>query len=60
MSDEMVSDWRVATFTGGQGNCGEVGKSAAAVAVRDTKDKMGPVLHFDPSAWHAFMENLKG
>jgi hypothetical protein len=36
-----------------------VGRSSAAVAVRDTKDKMGPVLHFDPSAWHAFMEHLK-
>jgi hypothetical protein len=59
MSDEMVSGWRVATYTGGQGNCVEVGRSSAAVAVRDTKDKMGPVLHFDPSAWHAFMEHLK-
>jgi Domain of unknown function (DUF397) len=43
---------------------GELGerphRSAAVVAVRDTKDKMGPVLHFDPSAWHAFTEHLKG
>ena len=41
MSDEMVSGWRVATYTGGQGNCVEVGRSAAAVAVRDTKDENG-------------------
>ena len=41
MSDEVVSGWRVATYTGGQGNCVEVGRSAAAVAVRDTKDRKG-------------------
>ena len=61
MSNEMVSDWRVASYTGGQGNCVEVGSSAAAVAVRDTKDREdGPVLRFDPSVWQAFTENLKG
>jgi hypothetical protein len=60
MSDEVVSGWRVATYTGGQGNCVEVGKSAAAVAVRDTKDKKGPVLRFVPFVWHAFTEHLKG
>ena len=52
MSDEVVTDWRVATYTGGQGNCVEVGRSATVVAVRDTKDReSGPVLRFDPSAW---------
>ena len=60
MSDEVVSDWRVATYTGGQGNCVEVGRSAAVVAVRDTKDReSGPVLRFDPSVWQAFTERLK-
>ena len=60
MSDEAVSGWRVATYTGGQGNCVEVGRSAAAVAVRDTKDREGgPVLRFDPSVWQAFTEHLK-
>jgi Domain of unknown function (DUF397) len=60
MSDESVSGWRVATYTGGQGNCVEVGSSAAAVAVRDTKDREdGPVLRFAPSVWQAFTESLK-
>ena len=60
MSDESVSGWRVATYTGGQGNCVEVGRSAAAVAVRDTKDREGgPVLRFAPSVWQAFTEHLK-
>jgi Domain of unknown function (DUF397) len=59
MSDEMVSGWRVATHTGGQGNCVEVGRTAATIAVRDTKDKTGPVLHFNPSVWLAFTEQQK-
>ena len=50
MSNEVVSDWRVATYTGGQGNCVEVGTSATMIAVRDTKNREdGPVLRFDPS-----------
>jgi hypothetical protein len=60
MSDKEISGWRVATYTGGQGNCVEVGRSATAVAVRDTKDRQGPVLRFDSSAWQAFTEHLKG
>ena len=60
MSDETASGWRVASYTGGQGNCVEVGRSAAAIAVRDTKDEKGPVLQFEFSAWHAFTEHLKG
>lgn len=61
MSNEVIAGWRVASYTGGQGNCVEVGSSAAVVAVRDTKDREGgPVLRFDPSAWQAFTERLKG
>ena len=60
MSDETASGWRVASYTGGQGNCVEVGRSAAAIAVRDTKDEKGPVLQFESSVWHAFTEHLKG
>jgi Domain of unknown function (DUF397) len=60
MSNEVVSDWRVSTYTGGQGNCVEVGRSATTIAVRDTKDREGPVLHFDPVAWRAFTQRLKG
>jgi hypothetical protein len=60
MSNEAVSDWRVSTYTGGQGNCVEVGRSATTIAVRDTKDREGPVLHFDPAEWRAFTQRLKG
>jgi hypothetical protein len=61
MSDQAVSDWRVASYTGGQGNCVEVGRSATTIAVRDTKNREnGPVLGFDPPAWRAFTQHLKG
>jgi hypothetical protein len=61
MSNEAISDWRVATYTGGQGDCVEVGTSAAMIAVRDTKNrKDGPVLRFDLPAWRAFIQHLKG
>ena len=61
MGNEVISSWRVATYTGGQGNCVEIGDSAGTVAVRDTKDReSGPVLRFDPYAWRAFTEHLKG
>ena len=60
MNSGIVSGWRVATYTGGQGNCVEVGRSATAVAVRDTKDREdGPVLRFDPSVWQTFTQRLK-
>ena len=61
MSDQAVSDWRVASYTGGQGNCVEVGRSATTIAVRDTKNREnGPVLGFDFSTWRAFTQRLKG
>lgn len=61
MSNEAISDWRVASYTGGQGNCVEVGTSAAKVAVRDTKNQEdAPVLRFDLPAWRAFIQRLKG
>ncbi len=60
MSNEVVPGWRVATYTGGQGNCVEVGRSATAIAVRDTKArKDGAELRFAPPAWHAFTRRLK-
>jgi Domain of unknown function (DUF397) len=61
MSNEVASGWRVATYTGGQGNCVEVGTSVAMIAVRDTKNREdGPVLRFDLPVWREFTRRLKG
>lgn len=37
------------------GNCVEVARNLPGmVAVRDSKDRTGPVLAFTPDEWHAF------
>ena len=61
MSEQMaVYEWRVSSYTGGQGNCVEVGMSTTMIAVRDSKDREGPVLYFAPAAWRAFIQDIKG
>ena len=54
--------WRKSSFSGnGGGNCIEVGHQADrdGVAVRDTKDREGPVLTIAPAAWRRFIEQIK-
>jgi hypothetical protein len=51
--------WRVATYTGGNGNCVEVADATPVVLVRDTKDRDGAVLSIPAEAWHAFTNRLK-
>ena len=57
----MVNEptWRVATHTGTNGNCIEVGGAARAILVRDTKDRTGGTLTFTAGAWQAFATSLK-
>jgi hypothetical protein len=51
--------WRTASYTGGNGNCVEVGDTARVVLVRDTKDRQGGTLAVPAEAWQAFMRKLK-
>lgn len=41
------------------GACVEVAVMPAGVAVRDTKDRGGPVLFFTPEEWTAFVAGTK-
>jgi hypothetical protein len=51
--------WRTSSYSGNNGGaCIEVAASRA-VAVRDSKDKGGPVLAFGPQAWAAFTARVK-
>ncbi|WDZ82133.1 DUF397 domain-containing protein [Micromonospora cathayae] len=50
--------WHTSTRSSGNGNCVEVAGVDARVAVRDSKDRGGPVLAFDRSAWHAFVAGI--
>ena len=51
--------WRVATYTGGNGNCVEVGDATRVVLVRDTKDRDGATLSIPAEAWARFTGGLK-
>jgi len=52
--------WRTSSRSGGNGNCVEVADNLAAViAVRDSKDRSGPVLAFSPTAWASFTASLR-
>ncbi|MFG1951544.1 DUF397 domain-containing protein [Micromonospora sp. NPDC048830] len=50
--------WRTSSRSSGNGNCVEVAPADGRVAVRDSKDRSGPVLVFPPSAWAAFVAGL--
>ena len=55
----MESSWRKSSYSGDNGGeCVEVA-SAAAVLVRDTADRTGPVLTFTADAWRAFTAAIR-
>ena len=47
-------EWRRSSYTGSTGNCVEVAWPAQQVAVRDSKQPVGPTLNFPVSAWRVF------
>lgn len=54
--------WRKSSRSGGEGDCVEVaafgavvGARDGVVGVRDSKDRPGPALSFDPAAWTRFV-----
>jgi Domain of unknown function (DUF397) len=51
--------WRTSTRSGGNGNCIEVAVNLpGVVAVRDSKDRTGPILFFGHADWKAFTVRL--
>ena len=51
--------WHKSSRSSGNGNCVEVAVVDEAVAVRDTKDRNGPMLVFTPAEWRAFVAGAK-
>lgn len=51
--------WFKSTRSSGNGNCVEVAILDRAVAVRDTKDRSGPVLLFTAAGWSTFVDGAK-
>lgn len=59
--DLSKAAWRKSSFSGGNGGaCVEVaGNLPGAVAVRDSKDPMGPALVFAPGEWASFVVSVR-
>jgi hypothetical protein len=59
--DVSSATWRKSSYSGGNGgNCLEVARNLpGVVAVRDSKDRTGPVLTFTPAEWEAFTAGVK-
>ncbi|WP_328905861.1 DUF397 domain-containing protein [Streptomyces sp. NBC_00234] len=59
LPDLAGTEWRVSSFSGGQGECVEVGHNLPhLVPVRDSKRPAGPVIGFGREAWQAFVGEL--
>ena len=50
-----LSRWRTSSYSGPQGNCVEIGYGAAAVGVRDTKDRDGGTIALSSAQWANFL-----
>ncbi|MQS16962.1 DUF397 domain-containing protein [Streptomyces kaniharaensis] len=49
--------WFKSSYSGNEGaECIEVAETLGAIHVRDSKDRSGPQLAFEPAAWKAFVE----
>ncbi|MER7673183.1 DUF397 domain-containing protein [Kitasatospora sp. NPDC096128] len=48
--------WIKSSYSSNEGGqCVEVAETPGAIRVRDSKDKSGPQLAFEPAAWEAFL-----
>lgn len=59
MISERFTAWRTSRHSDGSGNCVEVAGVVDAIAVRDSKDRIGPRLEFTTSEWAAFLGNAR-
>jgi hypothetical protein len=59
MTEISDAQWQKSTFSMGNGNCVEAADVPAGVAIRDSKDRSGPVLRFSPGEWRAFVAGVK-
>jgi hypothetical protein len=54
-----MDNWRTSSYSSGDGGqCVEVA-SGDQIMVRDTTDRLGPMLTFTAGAWRAFMASVR-
>lgn len=51
--------WRTSSRSTNGNSCVEVADLGTTVAVRDTKDRTGPMLAFQPGDWTAFLAGAR-
>ncbi|MGW1680589.1 DUF397 domain-containing protein [Saccharopolyspora sp. NPDC002376] len=51
--------WRKSSYSASRNGCVEVSTGIEVVGVRDTKDRDGGTLMFQPQAWALFLRSLK-
>jgi hypothetical protein len=55
----VMTGWRTSSCSSHNGQCVEVCARDGKAAVRDSKDRTGPVLVFSPPAWDRFTAGVK-
>ncbi|WP_020573481.1 DUF397 domain-containing protein [Actinopolymorpha alba] len=53
-----VAAWRTSSHSGNGSSCVEVADLGHRIAVRDSKDRGGPVLAFTAGAWKTFLSGV--
>jgi hypothetical protein len=52
-------NWRKAQLSVDNGQCVELARTGGMIAIRDSKHPAGPVLHYTPAEWRAFLDGAK-
>jgi hypothetical protein len=60
VTKDQAYDWRTSTHSIGNGQCVQVAdRPDGDLAVRDSKDRSGPILSFPATSWRAFVASIK-